>query len=148
MLLYGSTLNRAIRYPPMSQAADGTAVWAAEHADINLITALPRASARGLQVRTADGWVDAVPPEGRVILNTGIMLERLTNGLIPSGWHRVVADPSEPGERLSVVQFCHPSGWTVLDPIAACVDADHPQRYAGIRAGDLLARVVWDLGLG
>jgi isopenicillin N synthase-like dioxygenase len=148
MLLYGSTLNRAIRYPPMAEAGDAGAVWAAEHADINLITALPRASTRGLQVRTADGWVDASPPEGGVILNTGLMLERLTNGRIPSGWHRVVADPAEPGERLSVVQFCHPSGWTVLDPISACVDDAHPQRFSGIRAGDLLARVVWDLGLG
>ena len=147
MLLYGSTLNRAIRYPPISEAVEPGASWAAEHADINLITALPRASAPGLQVRTVDGWVPASPPSGRVILNTGLMLERLTNGRVPSGWHRVVADPAERVERLSVVQFCHPSGWTVLDPIAGTVDAEHPQRYAGIRAGDLLARVVWDLGL-
>lgn len=148
MLLYGSTLNRAIRYPPMSEAAGSGAEWAAAHADINLITALPRASGPGLQVRTVDGWVDARPPEGSVILNTGLMLERLTNGLIPSGWHRVVGDPDQRTERLSVVQFCHPSGWTVLQPVAACIDDEHPQRYAGIRAGDLLARVVWDLGLG
>lgn len=147
MLLYGSTLNRAIRYPPMADAGPD-AVWAAEHADINLITALPRASARGLQVRTVDGWVDVEPPPGCVVLNTGLMLERLTNGIIPSGHHRVVADPGQRAERLSVVQFCHPSGWTVLEPLATCVDADHPRRFAGIRAGDLLARVVWDLGLG
>jgi isopenicillin N synthase-like dioxygenase len=148
MLLYGSTLNRAIRYPPMSEGAAPGAAWAAEHADINLITALPRASGPGLQVRTVDGWVDASPPEGRVILNTGLMLERLTNGRIPSGWHRVVSGGGGRAERLSVVQFCHPSGWTVLEPLAGCVDSDHPQRFAGIRAGDLLARVVWDLGLG
>jgi isopenicillin N synthase-like dioxygenase len=146
MLLYGSTLNRAIRYPPMGEGAGTDAAWAAPHADINLITALPRATTRGLQVRTADGWIDARPPDGRVILNTGLMLERLTNGIIPSGWHRVVAEAGQ-GERLSVVQFCHPSGWTVLQPLAGCVDDAHPQRYAGIRAGDLLARVVWDLGL-
>jgi isopenicillin N synthase-like dioxygenase len=148
MLLYGSTLNRAIRYPPMAEAGDGSeAVWAAEHADINLITALPRASTRGLQVKTEDGWIDARPPARGVILNTGLMLERLSNGIIPSGWHRVVADPDQRAGRLSVVQFCHPAGWTVLNPIAASVDERHPQRYAGIRAGDLLARVVWDLGL-
>ncbi len=28
-----------------------------------------------------------------MIINTGIMLERLTNGVIPIGWHRVVAAP-------------------------------------------------------
>jgi isopenicillin N synthase-like dioxygenase len=149
MLVDGSTLDRAIRYPPMSEAAPGAA-WAAEHADINLITALPRASGPGLQVKTVEGWVDARPPDGSVILNTGLMLERLSNGSIPSGWHRVAAVPGSSGSdgRLSVVQFCHPSGWTVLEPLATCVDEAHPQRYAGIRAGDLLARVVWDLGLG
>ena len=37
----------------------------APHGDINLITALPpRATAPGLQVKTEDGWVDAVAPEG------------------------------------------------------------------------------------
>ena len=40
------------------------------------------------------------------------MLERLTNGQIPIGWHRVVAAPGYEGERYSVVQFCHPRPWT------------------------------------
>ena len=44
-------------------------------------------------MKVDDEWVDAVAPDGQVIINTGIMLERLTNGLIPIGWHRVVADP-------------------------------------------------------
>ena len=51
MLPNGSTLTRAIRYPPMPEAPSGEAhVWAGEHADINLITALPaghRAGAPG-----------------------------------------------------------------------------------------------------
>ena len=75
MLPYGSTLTRAIRYPPMTDApSEHPHVWAGEHADINLITALPRATAPGLQVRTDDGWVDAVAPEGWVIINTGMMM--------------------------------------------------------------------------
>lgn len=143
----GATLSRAVRYPAMDALPRAGAVWAAEHADINLITALPRASAPGLQVRTEDGWVGAVPPEGHVVVNTGIMLERLSNGRIPSGWHRVVAEPGQRGERLSVVQFCHPAGTTVLAPLAATVDADHPQRFAGVRAGDLLTQVLYDIGL-
>ena len=53
MLKHGSHLTRAIRYPPMSEAPNAGQeghVWAEEHGDINLITALPRATARGLQV--------------------------------------------------------------------------------------------------
>ena len=30
--------------------------------DINLITALPRASGAGLQLLTPDGWSDVLPP--------------------------------------------------------------------------------------
>jgi isopenicillin N synthase-like dioxygenase len=148
LLVDGSTLNRAIRYPPMKEApGDAPYVWAAEHGDINLITALPRATAPGLQVKTVDGWVDAIPPAGGVIINTGIMLERLTNGLIPTGIHRVVAAPGYRGERYSAVQFCHPSPWTVLAPVASCVTDIRPQRYGAMEAGDLLDRVLWEINL-
>ena len=81
----GANLTRAIRYPPMEQAPGGSHVWAGAHADINLITALPRATARGLQVEIDGTWFDAIPPDGHVIINTGLMLERLTNGRVPSG---------------------------------------------------------------
>ncbi|MGB6058981.1 MAG: 2-oxoglutarate and iron-dependent oxygenase domain-containing protein [Microthrixaceae bacterium] len=170
MIKDGTTLSRAIRYPSMTQAPDSTGtkrphVWAGAHGDINLITALPRATARGLQVlMDADPevppgavddsgeplsghWVDAVPPDGHCIINTGIMLERLTNGVIPVGVHQVLADPNEAGERYSVVQFCHPTPWTVLAPMNECVTAENPQRYAGIEAGDLLDEVIYAINL-
>lgn len=148
LLLDGPTLSRAIHYPAMSSAPAAGHVWAGEHADINLITALPRATERGLQVRAADGeWIDAAPPAGHAIVNTGMMLERVSNGRIPAGWHRVVADAAFTGDRLSVVQFCHPTPWTVLSPVASSVDADHPQRFAPIEAGDLLDQVLYEINL-
>lgn len=154
MLRDGSTLTRAIRYPPMAEApgGDGTPhVWAGAHGDINLITALPRATARGLQVQVgeagAEHWIDAVPPAGHAIVNTGIMLERLTNGVVPVGVHRVVAEPGQPGERYSVVQFCHPTPWTILAPVPSCCTPERPARYAGIEAGDLLDQVLYDINL-
>jgi len=58
----GANLTRAIRYPPMESAPGDQHVWAGAHADINLITALPRATARGLQVEIEGEWVDALPP--------------------------------------------------------------------------------------
>ncbi len=146
-------LNRAIRYPPMSAApGDAPHEWAGSHADINLTTVLPRATTKGLQVEVGQPgegqvWVDAAPPEGHVIINTGIMLERLSNGKIPSGWHRVVGDPDHDGERYSVVQFCHPTPWTILAPLPSCVDADHPVRFAGIEAADLLDQVLYEINL-
>lgn len=150
MLKHGSHLTRAINYPPMIEAPnsgkDGH-VWAEEHGDINLITALPRATTRGLQVKVDDRWVDATAPDGYVIINTGIMLERLTNGLIPVGWHRVVSDPSESEGRLSVVQFCHPTPWTILSPVPSTVSADRPCRFPAMSAGDCLDQVLWEINL-
>ncbi len=147
LLVDGSHLTRAIHYPPMAEAPQADLVWADAHADINLITALPRATGRGLQLRTPDGWADVVPPPGHVVVNSGIMLERLTNGRIPAGVHRVVAAAGEPGDRYSVVQFCHPAPWFQLGPVPGCVDAEHPLRYGTIEAGALLDRVLYEINL-
>jgi isopenicillin N synthase-like dioxygenase len=147
MLTDGPTLCRAIRYPPMQEAPHEDFIWADEHGDINLITALPRATARGLQVKVEDAWVDAVPPEGHAILNTGLMLELISNGRIPAGIHRVIADPGQVGERFSVVQFCHPTPRTILAPVAPCITDTHPQRYSAIQAGDWLDQVLYDINL-
>jgi isopenicillin N synthase-like dioxygenase len=141
-------LTRAIHYPPMPLAPGDEHVWAGEHGDINLITALPRATARGLQVKTdTDGWIDAVPPEGHVVINTGIMLDRISNGVIPTGIHRVVGDPGETGDRYSVVQFCHPTPWATLAPLPSCITPDNPQRHLPVDAGSLLDQVLWEINL-
>ena len=147
MVKDGPTLTRAIRYPPMGEVPDEGHVWAGAHGDINLITALPRATAPGLQVKVDDDWVDAVAPEGQVIINTGIMLERLTNGAIPIGWHRVVAAPGYEGERYSVVQFCHPRPWTVLAPVPSCCTPERPQRFSAITAANALDEVLYEINL-
>lgn len=155
LLVDGSHLSRAIHYPPMTDApleAGSAHVWAAPHTDINLITALPRATGPGLQLWLEGSWVDVVPPAGKVVLNTGIMLERLTNGLIPAGTHRVVAADDTAGagapvDRYSVVQFCHPAPWFVLSPLPSCITPDRPVRYGPIEAGALLDRVLWEINL-
>ncbi|MCY4456889.1 MAG: isopenicillin N synthase family oxygenase [Acidimicrobiaceae bacterium] len=147
MLIDGANLTRAIHYPAMHQAPDSIHVWAAEHADINLITALPRATAAGLQVKINQSWVDAVPPENGAIINTGLMLERFTNGLIAPGLHRVVSGPGQQGDRYSVVQFAHPEPWTLLTPVPTTVTADNPLKFPTITAADALSKVIWEINL-
>lgn len=162
----GSHLTRALRYPPMGEApsgANGEHVWAEAHGDINLITALPRATARGLQVlldydrenpaalddpyALGGTWVDAAPPDGYVIVNTGIMLEHVTNGAIPTGIHRVVADGAQSGDRLSVVQFCHPRPGAILMPAPSTVTAQRPARFGAVPAIERLREVIWQINL-
>ncbi len=148
MLNDGPTLTRATRYPPMEHAPDSGHIWAGAHGDINLITALPRATARGLQIEVGEEWIDATAPDGYAIINTGLMLEHVTNGVIPAGIHRVAADPGQTGERLSVVQFCHPTPTTILAPMPTCVTNEHPLRYAPVMAGDWLDEVLHKINLG
>lgn len=147
MTRHGAHLTRAVHYPRMDEAPPGEHLWAAEHGDINLITALPRATAPGLQVRTAEGWLDVSPPPGHAVLNSGMMLEHLSNGVVPTGRHRVVAAPDQAGDRLSVVQFCHPTPSTILAPMPSCVTMERPARFAAISAADRLDEVLWEIGL-
>ena len=137
MVKDGPTLTRAIRYPPMGEVpGDDPYEWAGQHGDINLITALPRATAPGLQVRVDGEWVDAVPPAGQVIINTGIMLERLTNGQIPIGWHRVVAAPGLRGRALQRRAVLPPAA---VDGAVAGAELLHAGTTAALR-GDLRRR--------
>ena len=53
------TLLRVIHYPPMTERVPAGAIRAAAHEDINLLTVLPAATAKGLQVMTQQGdWID------------------------------------------------------------------------------------------
>jgi isopenicillin N synthase-like dioxygenase len=147
MVREAPTLTRALRYPPMDTAPAGGHVWAAPHADINLITVLPRATAPGLEVWIDGQWTPATPTGERVIINSGLMLERLSNGRLPSGWHRVIAPAGAPLERYSVVQFCHPRPSTILCPLASCCQQPTPQRFAGVSAADALEDVLFRIKL-
>jgi len=147
MVLEAPTLTRALRYPPMAESPPGGHVWAAAHADINLITVLPRATGPGLEVCVDGQWQSVVPTEDRLIINTGLMLERLSNGHFPSGWHRVIAPPGLQEERISVVQFCHPRPSTILAPLACCCQHPTPQRFAAFSAADALEDVLYRIQL-
>lgn len=141
-----TTLSRAIHYPAMSQVPDGVHVWAAAHADINLITALPRATAPGLQLDIDGEWIDVVTDDHHAVINTGIMLEVLTNGLIMPGIHRVVAD-GDSTDRYSIVQFCHPLRGAILQPLDTCVTEQRPLAYPSMQSGDALEQVLFDINL-
>ena len=45
------------------------------------------------------------------------------------------------------MQFCHPTPWTILSPVASCVTPEHPQRFAPIAAADALDLVLYEINL-
>ncbi len=95
-----NTLLRPIYYPPTQSF-----IRAQEHGDINLLTLLPATKESGLQVKLNNTWVDAPTDPSIIIVNSGDMLNLLTNGYYLSGIHRVIGSVEE---RISVPFFSHP----------------------------------------
>jgi len=145
----GNTILRLIRYPaPGEVEAPQGAVWAAAHEDINLITLLPEATDKGLQLLRRDGtWLDIHPVPGQVIADSGDMLQRLTNGLIPSTTHRVLQPRQANGPRYSIPFFMHPQPDYLLSPLTQCVTADNPRRWLDITAEAYLMERIREIGL-
>lgn len=137
-------VNRAVWYPPMSESPGPGRSWALEHADFDLITVLPRATGPGLEVCLDGDWVPVQPGRGEAVVNAGMMLERLTSGVVPAALHRVRSDSDTDGGRLSVVQFCHPAPWFVLNPLTMTnIDTGHRCDMPGMTADDVFRRTMY-----
>ena len=109
------TLLRILHYPPLT--GNESAVRAAPHEDINLLTILPVASAPGLQVLGTDGNWNEVPCDiNQVVVNTGDMLQEASQGYFPSTTHRVINPLGEDMQesRMSLPIFLHPRPEVVL----------------------------------
>lgn len=145
----GNTVIRMIRYPaPQPNATPDDGVWAAAHEDINLITLLVGATEPGLQILTREGaWLNVQPIPGQLIVDSGDMLQLMTNGRIPSTTHRVLAPPDADGPRLSMPFFIHPHPDFVLEPISTCVTADAPRRFRSVSALGYLRRRLRETGV-
>ena len=108
-----SPLNmlRIIHYPPIRESDPINAIRASAHEDINLLTILCAATSSGLQARDLNGkWYDVPTDPGMIIVNTGDMLQMLTNGYFPSTTHQVINPTNDESKisRLSMPLFLHP----------------------------------------
>lgn len=104
------------------------------HTDLNLLTGLPEATKRGLQMLVSktmerglevvknQEWVDVIVPEGYLIINTGEELEKKTAGMFKATPHQVINPAGESGERLSAVFFGSWSEEFSLEPFESCVN--------------------------
>ncbi len=138
----GLSLLRAIHYPPITSEPQD-AIRAAAHEDINLITLLVGASATGLQVcDTTGAWYDIDTPSGYLIVNVGDMLQRLTNGYLPSTTHRVINPPRRlwHTSRYSLPFFFHPIASMDLRSLDAFITATRPKQFSNMTAGEYLTQ--------
>ena len=145
----GNTILRIIHYPPLGDAAPVGAVRSAAHEDINFITLLVGATADGLQVLDRDGtWIDVKGNDDHIIVDSGDMLQNITNGIFKSTTHRVVNPPDVCSERYSMPLFVHPRDDVDLTPRSEFVELTGGNaRYDPIGAAEYLRRRLVEIGL-
>ena len=94
---------KIVRYPGSGLVENRQGVGA--HKDGGLITILLNDSNPGLMVQASTGeWIDAPPMAGGFIVNTGELLEMITDGFVRADVHRVIT-PAEGISRYSVPFF-------------------------------------------
>ncbi len=144
------TLLRITHYPPIPADTPTASLRAAAHEDINFITLLCEATAPGLELLQRDGtWLPIQALPGQIIVDTGDMLQNLTNGLLKSTTHRVSNPGNERDRRFSMPFFVHPRKTVDLTPLANCVTRTGGNAlYPSWTAGEYLTQRLKEIGLG
>src|SRR5690606_27722544 len=127
-------------YPALTRPPLPGQMRASAHTDYGTLTIVaPSGATYGLQVMVRGRWEDVAVTPDAFVVNIGDLMAQWTNDRWVSTLHRVV-NPPQPvatqSRRLSLVYFHQPNDDAVVEPIATCVDADHPPRYAPVTAGE------------
>ena len=143
---WGTSLLRVLHYPPLAEGMDPNAVRSAAHEDINFLTIMVAAKGAGLELLDRDGtWLPVVTEPTNLIVDSGDMLARMTNGVIPATTHRVV-NPTGPNvSRYSMPFFMHPTLATSLEVLPSCVGEG--AKFEPITAGEFLDERLRAIGL-
>ncbi len=142
----GNSILRLLHYPPLPEDRDPNAIRAAAHEDINLITLLVSASAAGLELQDHDGkWLPIESDPNSIIVDSGDMLSRATNDVLPSTTHRVVNPSDSNTNRYSMPFFMHPHPEAMLTCIDSC--KGDGAKYEDITANDFLMQRLKEIGL-
>lgn len=143
----GTSLLRLIHYPEIPPSADPRCVRAAAHEDINLITLLVAAQGGGLEVLTRDGnWLPVLNGPHHLVVDTGDMMARITNGFLPATTHRVVNPVGPNVSRYSMPFFVQPRADVMLESLPGCAQ-DGTEPPAPISTGDFLDQRLREIGL-
>ena len=147
----GNTVLRALHYPPVTgDQFNSGAIRAAAHEDINLITILCEATEGGLEILTRQGkWLEIQSQKGQMIVDSGDMLSRITNEIIPSTTHRVVNPINAKNvSRYSLPFFVHAYENCELNVLDKCVSPSRSAKFPPILANEFLLQRLREIGLG
>jgi isopenicillin N synthase-like dioxygenase len=133
---------RFLHYPANLPTKSSDQLGAGAHTDYGSITLLFQDDVGGLELLGSDGeWHFAPPVADAVVINTGDLMERWTNGRFRSTMHRV-RPITGARDRYSIALFVDPDSAVQVDCIPSCVRPDAPARYPPITAGEHIRQKI------
>ena len=130
---------RLLHYPACSSdEVSDSQLGAGAHSDYGLTTFLFQDSVGGLEICDQNGnWQDIEPDNSVVLINSGDLLERWTNGKYRSTLHRV--KPMIRGrDRFSIAFFVDPDSDTEIKVLESCIDTKTPRKFSDVNAGEYI----------
>jgi isopenicillin N synthase-like dioxygenase len=145
MIRNSSSLLRLIHYP--SLISDSPVNRMRAHQDLSLITIMCDPSMSGLQILDKDkNWHEISNAKNQLIINSGELLQYLSNDLFHCAYHQVVTSAESKKRRFSMPLFILPNEEVILQPSKQSIQKTSGQAiYPPVRTSDYLAKRVPEL---
>jgi len=134
----GENVSLRLLYYPSSgidDVAEGQ-LGAGAHTDYGMITLLFQNDIGGLEVQDGEGtWHSVTPENDAIVINTGDLMERWTNGKYRSTPHRVQPKLGDV-DRYSIAVFVDPDTETPVRVLDSCLKPGEKPGYPEITAGE------------
>jgi len=134
----GENVSLRLLYYP-SSVVDDIAVGqlgAGAHTDYGMITLLFQKDIGGLEVQDEEGtWHPVAPEADAIVINTGDLMERWTNGRYRSTPHRVQPKLGDI-DRYSIALFVDPDTETLVKVLDSCLEDGAPPKFPEVTAGE------------
>lgn len=133
---------RFLHYPANLPTRSRDQLGAGAHTDYGSITLLFQDDVGGLELQSADGtWRLAPPVEDAIVINTGDLMERWTNGRFRSTVHRVRPITGS-RDRYSIAFFVDPDSDVQVECLRSCLAPGTTPRYPPITAGEHIRQKI------
>ncbi|RDX67880.1 Hyoscyamine 6-dioxygenase, partial [Mucuna pruriens] len=127
-------------YPPCPEPS--LTLGASKHKDPNLLTILlQQADISALQVFKDDAWIPVEPIPNAFVVNTGLMLQIISNGKLTGAEHRVITNSNT--SRHTIAYFINPTKESLIEPAKPLLSAtSSPPIYRSMTFGELLGNFL------